>query len=171
VPKAFLDIALGRWLFGIPNNIVIMFVVLALLWVLINLTDLGQQIQAVGGNVEAARLSGIRVERIKILAMVVTGTCAALTGTLLASLIGSGTTSAADSYLLACFAAVYLGSATLRDGEFHIPGTFIGVLIVAIGFNGLAILGAPTFWQYVFQGAILIAAVGLSTVARRFSKS
>jgi ribose transport system permease protein len=171
VPKAFLNIALGRWLVGIPNNIVIMFIILALLWVLINRTDLGQQIQAVGGNTEAARLSGIRVDRIKILAMVVTSMCAAICGTLLASLIGSGTTSAADSYLLASFAACFLGSATLRDGEFHIPGTFIGVLIVAIGFNGLAILGAPTFWQYVFQGAILIAAVGLSTVARRFSKA
>jgi ribose transport system permease protein len=171
VPKAFLNIALGRWLFGVPNNIIFMFIVLALLWVLINRTDLGQQIQAVGGNLEAARLSGIRVDQIKIIAMVVTSVCAALTGILLASLIGSGTTSAADSYLLASFAAVFLGSATLKDGEFHIPGTFIGVLIVAIGFNGLAILGAPTFWQYVFQGAILIAAVGLSTVARRFSKS
>lgn len=171
VPKAFLDIALGRWVLGIPNNIIFMFAVLALLWVMINRTDVGQQIQAVGGNTEAARLSGIRVDRIKTLALVVTGICAAITGTLLASLIGSGTSSAADSYLLMSFAACFLGSATLRDGEFHILGTFIGVLIVVIGFNGLAILGAPTFWQYVFQGAILIAAVGLSTVARRFSKA
>jgi len=171
VPKAFLDIALGRWVLGIPNNIIFMFAVLALLWVLINRTDVGQQIQAVGGNAEAARLSGIRVDRIKTLALVVTGICAAITGTLLASLIGSGTSSAADGYLLMSFAACFLGSATLRDGEFHILGTFIGVLIVVIGFNGLAILGAPTFWQYVFQGAILIAAVGLSTVARRFSKA
>jgi ribose transport system permease protein len=170
VPKSFLNIALGRAVLGIPNNIIIMLVLMTLLWILINRTDLGQQIQAVGGNIEAARLSGIRVDRIKILAFVVTGMCAALTGILLASLIGSGTTSAADGYLMASFAAVFLGSATLKDGEFHIPGTFIGVLIVAIGFNGLAILGAPTFWQYVFQGAILIVAVGLSTVARRFSK-
>lgn len=171
VPKAFLDIALGRWVAGIPNNIIFMFVTLALLWVLINRTDLGQRIQAVGGNPEAARLSGIRVDRIKILALVVTGISSAITGILLASLIGSGTTSAADGYLLMSFAGCFLGSATLRDGEFHIVGTLIGVLIVAIGFNGLAILGAPTFWQYVFQGAILILAVGLSTVARRFAKT
>lgn len=168
VPKIFTAIALNRtW--GVPNNVLIMAVVLFVLWLLVNRTDLGQRIQAVGGNIEAARLSGIRVDRVKIFAFVVAGVCASLTGILLASLIGSGTASAADSYLLNAFAAAFLGSATLKDGEFHIPGTFIGVLIIGIGFNGLAIFGAPTFYQYVFQGAILILAVGLSTVARQLA--
>ena len=66
--------------------------------------------------------------------------------------------------------AVFLGSATLRDGEFHVFGTFIGVLIIAIGFNGLAIFGAPTWTQFVFQGAILILAVGLSSLGRVLSE-
>jgi ribose transport system permease protein len=170
VPKAFLNIALGK-VFGIPDDIIIMLALLALLWLILNRTDLGQQIQAVGGNVEAARLSGIRVDQVKITAFMITGICAALTGLLLSSLIGSGTIGAADSYLLNAFAAVFLGSATLKDGEFHIPGTLIGVLIIGIGFNGLAIFGVPTFYQYVFQGVILVVAVGLSTVARRFSKA
>lgn len=169
VPSGFTNISLGST-FGIPNNILIMLGVLILLWLLVNRTETGQRIQAVGGNVEAARLSGVQVDRIKILAFVVAAVAAALTGILLASLIGSGTTTAADAYLLNSFAAVFLGSATLRDGEFHVPGTFIGVLIIGIGFNGLAIFGAPTFYQYVFQGAILVTAVGLSTVARRYSK-
>lgn len=169
VPKIFTAIALNRT-FGIPNNVFIMLFVLLLLWLLVNRTDLGQQIQAVGGNIEAARLSGIRVDRVKIIAYIACGLCAALTGILLASLIGSGTASAADSYLLNAFAATFLGSATLKDGEFHIPGTFIGVLIIGIGFNGLAIFGAPTFYQYVFQGAILVIAVGLSSVARQLAK-
>lgn len=170
VPDVFLQIALGKTL-RIPNDVLIMLAVLVVLWLLVNRTDLGQQIQAVGGNVVAARLSGIRVDRMKILGFTVAGVCAALTGVLLASLIGSGTTGAADSYLMNSFAAVFLGSATLKDGEFHIPGTFIGVLIIGIGFNGLAILGAPTFYQYIFQGAILIVAVALSTVARRYAKA
>ena len=168
VPDSFLSISLGSTL-GIPNNILIALGVLVLLWLLVNRTETGQRIQAVGGNIEAARLSGIRVDRIKVLAFVVAAVAAGLTGILLASLIGSGTTTAADAYLLNAFAAVFLGSATLKDGEFHVPGTFIGVLIIGIGFNGLAIFGAPTFYQYVFQGAILIAAVGLSTVARRYA--
>jgi ribose transport system permease protein len=170
VPEAFLQVSLGRWLFGIPNNIIIMVVVLFALWVMVERTALGQEIQAVGGNPAAARLAGIDVDKIKILGFVVSGMCAALTGILLASRLGSGTTSAADSYLLTAFAAVFLGSATLRDGEFHVFGTFIGALIIAFGFNGLNIFGAPTYSQYIFQGAILIVAVGLSSLGRIISE-
>ena len=169
VPDSFVNIALDRTA-GIPNDVIIMAVVIAALWVLVERTTIGQQIQAVGGNPVAARLSGIRVERIKTLGFVASGVCAALTGILLAAALGSGTTSAADSYLLTAFAAVFLGSATLRDGEFHVLGTFFGVLIIAVGFNGLAIFGAPTFTQYVFQGSLLIVAVGLSSLGRLYGR-
>jgi ribose transport system permease protein len=171
VPEAFLQISLGRWLFGIPNNIVLMVLVLGGLWVLVERTALGQEIQAVGGNPAAARLAGIDNDRVKIIGFVISGTCAALVGILLASRLGSGTTSAGDSYLLTAFASVFLGSATLRDGEFHIFGTFIGALIIAFGFNGLNIFGAPTWSQYVFQGSILIIAVGLSSLGRHIAES
>lgn len=169
VPNAFYMLSLGTIL-GIPYTILIMAGVLVILWLLINRTDVGQRIQAVGGNAEAARLSGIRVDRVKMIAFVVSGMCAFLTGVLLASLVGSGSTTAGDTYLLNAFAAVFLGSATLRDGEFHILGTFIGVLIIGVAFNGLAIFGAPTFYQYIFQGGILVFAVALSTIARRYAR-
>ena len=171
VPEAFLQVSLGRWLLGIPNNFVIMVVILNLLWVLVERTSIGQEIQAVGGNAAAARLAGINVDRVKTLGFEISGMCAALTGILLASRLGSGTTSAADSYLLTAFAAVFLGSATLRDGEFHVLGTLVGALIIAFGFNGLNIFGAPTYSQYVFQGAILIIAVGLSSLGRMLAES
>jgi len=171
VPPEFLQLSLGKPIFGIPNPIIIMIVVLAILWIILNRTDLGQKMQAVGGNIEAARLSGIRVDRVKMFAFATAGMCAALTGTLLSSLLGSGTLAAADGYLLDAFAAVFLGSATLRDGEFHIVGTLVGVLIIAVGFNGLSIFGAPTFFQPIFKGAILVLAVGLSTLARRYAKA
>ena len=169
VPEAFLQLSLGRWLFGIPNNIIAM--ALVGLWVLVERTAVGQEIQAVGGNAAAARLAGINVDRIKTLGFIISGICAALTGILLASRLGSGTTSAADSYLLTAFAAVFLGSATLRDGEFHVLGTLVGALIIAIGFNGLNIFGAPTFSQYMFQGSILIVAVALSSLGRLIAES
>jgi ribose transport system permease protein len=171
VPPEFVQLSLGKPILGIPNPIIIMLVVLAILWVILNRTDLGQKMQAVGGNIEAARLSGIRVDRIKIFAFATAGVCAAITGTMLSALLGSGTLAAADGYLLDAFAAVFLGSATLRDGEFHIVGTLIGVLIIAVGFNGLSIFGAPTFFQPIFKGAILVLAVGLSTLARRYAKA
>lgn len=170
VPEGFMQLSLGRWLYGVPNDIVVMIIVVGALWLLVERTPLGQEIQAVGGNPAAARLAGIDVERIKILGFVISGVCAALTGILLASRLGSGTTSAADSYLLTAFAAVFLGSATLRDGEFHVLGTMIGALIIAVGFNGLNIFGAPTFSQYVLQGAILISAVGLSSLGRSLAE-
>lgn len=169
VSDAFFMISLGSIL-GIPYTILIMVGVLLILWLLINRTDVGQRIQAVGGNAEAARLSGIRVDRVKMVAFMASSACAFLTGVLLASLVGSGSTTAGDTYLLNAFAAVFLGSATLRDGEFHILGTFIGVLIIGVAFNGLAIFGAPTFYQYIFQGGILVCAVALSTIARRYAR-
>ena len=171
VPEEFLQLALGRWLFGIPNPIIVMALVVVALWALVERTAIGQEIQAVGGNPAAALLAGVSVDRIKILGFVISGMCAALTGALLASRLGSGTTSAANSYLLTAFAAVFLGSATLRDGEFHVLGTFVGTLIIVFGFNGLNIFGAPTFSQYVFQGAILIIAVGLSSLGRMLAES
>ena len=171
VPEGFLQLSLGRWLFGIPNPIIIMAVVVVGLWVLVERTAIGQEIQAVGGNPIAARLAGISVDRIKILGFVISAVCAALTGALLASRLGSGTTNAADSYLLTAFAAVFLGSATLRDGEFHVLGTFIGTLIIVFGFNGLNIFGAPTFSQYVFQCTILVVAVALSSLGRMLAET
>lgn len=171
IPADFTQIALGRLIFGIPNLIFIMLIVLAVLWVVLNKTALGQKMQAVGGNIEAARLSGIRVDRVKTFAFAVSGICAAGTGILLSSLLGSGTLAAADGYLLDAFAAVFLGSATLRDGEFHIVGTLVGVLIIAVAFNGLSVFGAPTWFQPIFKGGILVLAVGLSTLARRYAKA
>jgi ribose transport system permease protein len=170
VPTAFTDITLSRVL-GIQNPIWFMIIVLALLWVVLNRTPIGQRMQATGANSNAARLAGVRTDRAKIVAFIIAGVAAAVTGVLLASLLGSGTVGAGDTYLLNSFAAVFLGAATIRDGEFHIVGTFAGVLVVNIGFNGLSLLGTPTFWQYVFAGGILVVAVALSTIARRYAKA
>ncbi len=169
VPEQFLNLTLFK-LFGlIPADIIYMVVLLVILWVVLNRTELGQRIQAVGGNQNAARLSGIYVDMVKTISFMISAFFAGITGILLASLIGSGTTGAADTYMINAFAAVFLGSATLKDGEFHILGTFIGVFIIQIGFNGLAIFGAPTFFQYIFQGVILVGAVALSTVASKYA--
>jgi len=168
IPRDFTNMALGR-LFGIPNPVLVMVAVLIVLWTILNKTEMGQRMQAVGSNIEAARLSGIRVDRVKMFAFSVAGFCAALTGVLLTSLLGSGTLGAADGYLLDAFAAVFLGSATMREGQFHIVGTLVGVLVLAVGFNGLSIFGAPTYFQPIFKGGVLVLAVGLSTLARRYA--
>lgn len=168
--SGFVQLSLGKDILGIPNPIIFMVVVLSFLWVILNQTAIGQNMKAVGGNPEAAALSGISVDRTKIMAFMLSGFFAALTGVLLASRIGSGQVTAGDGYMLDAFAAVFLGSAALLDGVFHIIGTFIGVLTVGVGFNGLAIYGAPTFFQFLFKGTLLIVAVALSTVGRRRSR-
>lgn len=172
VPEAsrgFLEISLGR-LADIPYPVFYMVAILVGVWLLLNRMAIGEHIQAVGGNMEAARLSGVRVDFTKTFAFVCAGVLAATTGILLSANIGSGQITGADSFALSSFAAVFLGSAVLREGEFHIVGTFVGVLTVAVGFNGLAIMGVASSVQFLFQGGLLVAAVALSTVARRFTK-
>jgi ribose transport system permease protein len=165
-PMSFIALTFNKFL-GLPYPVYVMFVLAILLWTILNRTTLGQSIQAVGGNAEAARLSGIRVDRVRITAFMIAGVCAGVTGVLLTSLTGSGAVDGGDSYLLSAFAASFFGSAVLRDGQFHVIGTLLGVLTVSVGFNAMAILGLNTYYQYLFQGALLIFAVGVGTLARR----
>ena len=165
-PADFINLTLGRFL-GIPYPVFMMLGLAAILWFILNRTVVGQSMQAVGGNPVAARLSGIRVERIRVFAFIICGMCAGLTGILLASRTGSAAVSGGDSYLLAAFAAAFFGSAVLRDGEFHVIGTLVGVITVSVGFNAIALVGLETYWQYLFQGLLLILGVGVGSLARR----
>ena len=108
------------------------------------------------------------MSRTRIWAFIICGFCGTAGGILLAASLGSGDANAGDVYLLQAFAAAFLGSAALRDGEFHIIGTLIGVLTVAVGFNGLAIFSAPSFTQYLFAGGLLVIAVALSSLSRKY---
>jgi ribose transport system permease protein len=169
VPE-FSLISVGTWL-GVPRNVYYMLVIVAILWVVLNRTDLGRNIQAVGGNAEAARLAGVGVKGATSAAFVICSVCAAITGILLASVVGSGQPTGGDGFTLSAFAAAFLGTAVLREGQFHIVGTLVGVLTVSTGFNGLALAGVPSYVQFLFQGLVLIAAVSFSTVARKLTKS
>jgi ribose transport system permease protein len=163
---SFLNVTLGKFL-GIPYPVYLTIGVAAALWLLLNRTILGQSMQAVGGNPVAARLSGVRVERVRVVVLVIAGACAAVAGVLLASVSGSAAVDGGDSYLLSAYAAAFFGSAVLREGQFHIVGTLVGVLTVAVGFNAIALIGLNASWQYLFQGSLLILGVGVATFARR----
>jgi ribose transport system permease protein len=163
---AFANISIGMFL-GFRNTVWIMLAVYVGLWILLNRTALGQELQAIGGNVQAATLAGIRVDRLRVVAFVISASFAALAGIILASRVSSGQITAGDGFLLSAYAAAFLGSAVLRDGEFHIVGTFIGVMVVAVGQNGLSLMDVPAYVRFMFTGAVLIIAVALSTGARR----
>lgn len=170
VVPTFSEISIGSW-FGVPKNVYYMAAVAAILWVVLNRTVLGRDIQAVGGNAEAARLAGVGVRSVTSAAFIICGLAAALTGVLLAAVVGSGQPTGGDGYTLSAFAAAFLGTAVLREGQFHILGTVVGVVIVALGFNGLTLIGVPSYIQFFFQGVLLIAAVSFSTLARQLSRS
>jgi ribose transport system permease protein len=169
-PVSFINLTLGKFL-GIPYPVYAMLLMAALLWVLLNRTVIGQSMQAVGGNRVAARMCGLRVDRARVTAFAVAGMCAAITGVLLASRTGSAAVDGGDGYLLSAFAACFFGSAVLRDGQFHIAGTLTGVITVAVGFNAIALIGMSTYWQYLFQGGLLILGVGVGTLARRHASA
>ncbi|GAA5051385.1 ribose ABC transporter permease [Thermocatellispora tengchongensis] len=164
-PGPFTDIARASVL-GIPAPIILTAIVLGGLWVALNFTLLGHHMQAVGTNQVAARMAGVRVARITVIAFAICALCAGLAGVVLAARIGSGQVTAGDGYLLNAFAAVFLGASVLRDGDFHILGTVVGVLIVTVTFNGLSLLGAQSYVQFLFQGGILVAATALSSTSR-----
>jgi ribose transport system permease protein len=165
-PLPFLNLTLGK-LLGVPYPVYVMFGLALVLWTLLNRTVTGQSMQAVGGNAVAARLSGLRVDRVRIIAFMIAGACAAVAGVLLASTSGQAASDGADGYLLTAFAACFFGTAVLSNGQFHIVGTLVGVLTVGIGFNAIALIGLATYYQFLFQGALLIVGVGVGTFARR----
>jgi ribose/xylose/arabinose/galactoside ABC-type transport system permease subunit len=101
----------------------------------------------------------VRVKRIRLLGFLISGTAAAAVGIILAGQLGAAYADSGTPYLLEAFTACFLGAVTLRDNEFNIAGTAIGVLIIAVTFNGLVQLGVSAFWQNVAQGTILILAV------------
>jgi ribose transport system permease protein len=153
--------------FGIPVPVIIAAVVLIILWVGLNKTEAGRRMDAIGGNAAAARLSGLHVERYRLLGFVVCSVCAAISGVVLAGELGAGYSDAAVSLLLQAFTACFIGAATLRSGEFHILGTAIGVLLLSVAFNGLTQLGVATFWQNIAQGLILVAAMATASLSGR----
>jgi len=167
LPKSFGFIGRGD-LFGIPNRFLIMIVLLIVLWFVHAYTTTGRRMEAIGGNPDAARLSGINVSFNRLLGFVLSGFCSAIAGIVLASALLSANSTQGTPYLLDAFGACFIGAATVRIGQFHIWGTFVGVLIVVIAINGLIILMVPGYFTDMIKGIILLIAVVLSGVAGRF---
>lgn len=144
--------------------------VLTLLWVFLNHTEAGRRMDAVGGNPEASRLAGINVRRYRLAAFAICATIAAFAGMILAAgRTGSAVTLVGNqsSYLLQAFTACFLGAVSLKEGEFHILGTVIGVALMTVTFSGLIILGVPGYAQTIANGLILVAALTFAGLARR----
>ncbi|MHC3470395.1 ABC transporter permease/substrate-binding protein [Streptomyces sp. 7R007] len=155
---------LGGWL---PVPVLVMVVMGLVAAFVLGRTYIGRSMYAIGGNEEAARLSGLRVPRQKLAIYAFSGLFAAVAGIVLAARLSSAQPQAADGYELDAIAAVVIGGASLAGGTGKASGTLIGALILAVLRNGLNLLNVSAFWQQVVIGVVIALAVLLDTLRRK----
>ncbi|GHI07565.1 transporter [Streptomyces cellostaticus] len=160
--------ALGDWL---PVPVLVMVVMGLIAAFVLGRTYIGRSMYAIGGNEEAARLSGLRVKKQKLAIYALSGVFAAAAGIVLAARLSSAQPQAADGYELDAIAAVVIGGASLAGGTGKASGTLIGALILAVLRNGLNLLSVSAFWQQVVIGVVIALAVLLDTVRRKAGAS
>lgn len=150
-------------LLGVPLPVLIMIVVYVLAWLILNRLPFGRYVYAIGGNEEAARLSGIRVPRVKMLVYLISGFTASVAGLVLTSRLMSGQPNAGNGFELDAIAAVVLGGTIISGGKGTLTGTFIGAMVLGVLNNGLNLMGVSPYIQNVLKGAIILAAIYLSS--------
>ena len=149
----------GGYLFGIPFPAIVFLIIFVVVHLLMNYTSFGRSIYAVGGNVEAARLSGINVNKVKILVMGTVALLAALSGVMQSAEIMSGTAATAKGWELDIIAAVIIGGTSLMGGVGTVRGTLIGVVFLGVLVNGMTLLNISEYWQHVVRGVLILTAV------------
>jgi len=149
----------NAYLGPIPWLVVIGFVVIGICWFILRKTTLGMHVYAVGGNANAARLTGIKVGMVLTFVYAMSGLMAGLGGIMSASRLYSANGNLGVGYELDAIAAVVLGGTSLSGGIGTITGTLIGALIIAAMNNGMTLMGVSYFWQLVIKGCVIIIAV------------
>ncbi|MAS13213.1 MAG: ABC transporter permease [Nitratireductor sp.] len=166
IPVGFRDLGRG-YLAGIP--VLTLWALAATLFAafILDHTELGRRILAIGGNREAARLTGVRIVPNSVWAFGLCTLFAALAGLLLTARLGSAHPTGGNGFLLQAYAAVFLGMTAFRDGQANALGTLLGAAIIAVVANGLTILGVPNYLQDIFTGLIIIGAVLVRNIGGR----
>lgn len=174
-------IANGTTIFGLPESfvaigqdklgpiaipVIIAVVVAALVWFITTKTTAGRRWYALGGNAEAARLSGVRVRRSRLYAFVLCAVGASVAGIVLSARLASAHPSAGDPMMLTSIAAVFLGMTMVRTGQANLLGTLVGIGILGVLQNGLNMLHVNDYVQQVLTGAIIVVAVAMSRIGK-----
>lgn len=155
------------WFVGVPVPVWISIFVVALAIFIIEKTPFGRYIYAIGGNENAARLSGINIPKIKTWVYVASGALAALGGLMVTSRLDSAQPNAGTGYELDAIAAVVIGGTSLSGGRGTILGTVLGAVIIGVLNNGLVLLNVSPFWQQVVKGAVILLAVIIDRRSRK----
>ncbi|MEA5428735.1 ABC transporter permease [Arcicella lustrica] len=147
------------WFIGVPVPVWISIFVIIIAMVLTTKTPLGRYIYAIGGNENAARLSGIKIHKIKLIVYTLAGGLAALGGLMVTARLDSAQPNAGTGYELDAIAAVVIGGTSLSGGRGSILGTVLGAIIIGVLNNGLVLLNVSPFWQQVVKGMVILLAV------------
>jgi ribose transport system permease protein len=166
ISDSFRSIFAGQ-LLGIPTPVLFALAIAAIAFLIVRLTSLGEHIIAVGGNEEAARLSGVDVEKVKISVYAISGLLASIAGFVLVARIGAAEPIGGNGFELQAVGASVIGGASLFGGEGNPLGSLIGALTLGAMQNGLTLMNVPSFWQYVATGVVVILAVLADQITRK----
>jgi ribose/xylose/arabinose/galactoside ABC-type transport system permease subunit len=154
----------GGYLLGIPFPAIVFVFAFVVIQLLMSFTSFGRSVYAVGGNPEAARLSGINVKMVKLLVMGLVGFLAAISGVMQSSQIMSGSSTTAVGWELDVISAVIIGGTSLLGGAGTVWGTLIGVIFLGVLLNGMTLLNITEYWQQIVRGGLILAAVLINVV-------
>lgn len=152
-------------------SVIVMLVVAALVWYVLERTPVGRRVYATGGNLEAAKLAGIRTSTVVIGSLMAGGAIAALAGVMVTARLANADPTVGPSYMLPAFTAAFLGSTQFKGGRFNVWGTILAVYVLAVGVKGLQLGGAPVWIPDAFNGASLLLAVGMAAFASPSGRS
>jgi ribose transport system permease protein len=164
MPKSFRTMLDGDIVGKVSISIVILFIFAVICHIILKNTKQGIYVFSIGGNEEATKLSGIKVDKTKILAYGICGIGAALAGMIMLARLGTGEPAAGQGYELNAIAAAAIGGASLAGGKGSIPGTILGAILLSALKVGLIVVGVDTFWQYIATGGIIVIAVYFETI-------
>lgn len=160
----------GGMIGGIPNPVLIFLAVIAVGVLFLRYSKFGRHVYAVGGNEQAAKVSGIHVRKIKLTVYMIAGAVSALSGIIISSRVMTGSPVAGEGYEMDAITACVIGGASLSGGEGGVISTVIGALIVGVLNNGLDLLKVSSYWQQIIKGIIIIAAVLIDTKTKEKRK-
>jgi ribose transport system permease protein len=170
IPKLITTIGQGRW-FGLGVSVWLTLVLALIMFFALEHTPFGRRLYAIGGSERVAFLAGVPTAKMKIIAFAVAGLLVGVGAVFALGQTGAGNPSFGPELLLPAYAAAFLSVTTYRPGYYNVPGIVVAIILLAVGFNGLNLLGAPFWAQPIFNGAVLLVAVVTARAESRHIKS
>lgn len=169
IPDSYRKAFTTKLFMDIPVSVLVLFVIAILASIMLKRTRFGNYIYAVGGNEEAAKLSGVNVDLAKIGAHALCGFCSAFAGMIMLANLGTGEPASGNGYELDAIAAAAIGGTRMAGGKGTILGTFLGALLLAALKIGMIVIGVQSFWQFIVTGVIIVIAAYFETIQDKLS--